>query len=127
MPSLRCGCSRCFGKDQIAFGSALFATLSNTASLSLRHRGAGRKHCRRRLALDIVEQTAATRVIAPGDEQAAQIKDEERPERRLCAARQGNRGAVALRDEEGTIGGDCRGEADDGCRFLVALLRLLDA
>ena len=53
------------------------------------------------------------RVEPPGDGDAAHVEGEEAVERSLGAAGRGDRGAEALGDEEGAIGSDRRGEADD--------------
>src|SRR6476659_7276778 len=54
---------------------------------------------------DVAQQAAGPRVVPPGDGDAGQVEHQESPQRRLRPARQADRGAVALRDEEGAIGG----------------------
>ena len=83
-----------------------------------RHRGS------RRTALDVVEQTAAARVEAPGDQHAADVEDEEAPKSRFHPAGETDRCAVSLRDEEGAESRDRRGKSGDRRRFF---LRLADA
>src|SRR5262249_29213044 len=80
-----------------------------------RHRGGGRP------ALDVVEQTAAAGVEAPGDQQATHVEDEEGPKRGLHAAGEFDGRAVGLRDEERAERRDRRGEASDGGRLLLGL------
>jgi hypothetical protein len=72
-------------------------------------------------AFDVAQQSAAPRVEPPGDGNAGEVEHQEGPERGLCAARQADRGPVALRNEKGAIGRDRGGKADDGCALLVGL------
>src|SRR5262249_17825164 len=65
-------------------------------------------------ALGAAQQAAAARVEPPGDGDAAHVEDQEHPERCPWPTRQADRGAVALRNEERAVSGDCRAEADDG-------------
>src|SRR5450830_1836855 len=88
---------------------------------SLRRRRRGSERCGGsgwRPPLDVVEQSAAPRVIAPGDEHAGHVEDEEAPQRHFHSAGQVDRRAVEFWDEEGAECGDRRRESGDGGGFL---------
>src|SRR5690606_21978256 len=76
-------------------------------------------------SLDLVQETTWPRVHSPGHDDTGDVEQKDNNARRLRSPRQRVRRAVALRNEQGAVGSECRSEPKDGGTLLFGLAQPL--